>query len=845
MLRITDAAIQPFEQKHTNLVRRLAPEGVIMLKRDGRLPFSEPSKIAVYGSGARKTIRGGTGSGEVNVRHFVTIEEGLEKAGFVITSKDWLDAYDQVRAEARTSFIEEVKEVARKTGTNPALVGMGRTMTEPEYDIPLCGEGSKAIYVVARNSGEGADRKIEPGDMYLSETEIRDILAANEKYENFVLVLNVGGMVDLSQVKDVKNIMLLGQLGTPTGDVLADLLLGKSYPSGKLAMTWASLEKYPSTREFGGLDDTFYKEGIYVGYRYFDTFNVMPDYPFGFGLGYTDFKIEIGEFAANEKDITVDVAVTNCGHHVGKEVVQVYVSKPEGVLDQPFQELISFAKTKELKPEETQVLQLCFPTTLMASYDISQASYVLEKGEYIIRVGNCSDDTTVCGILVMDGEAVISKVKNICPEWGFDDLRGCRTIKSEKFENMPRIYIHSDKVESNEVSYNTNETIPDIDDAVRWDEVISGLRTLDEFVGSLSLEELIYLCLGYFEEDNEAASIVGNACVSIAGAAGETTRRLREKQLPSMTMADGPAGIRVSEQYKIVGGKPKGLTSSISDLTEFFDEETLKHMAEMELPPTPEELVAKTHYIFCVAIPIGTTVAQTWSMDVAEQFGDIVGSEMQMFGINFWLAPAMNIQRSPICGRNFEYFSEDPLISGRIGGAITKGVQKHEGCAATLKHFVCNNQETNRFSSNSAVSERALREIYLKGFEICVKESQPHAIMSAYNLVNKEHICNRKELITDVLRSEWKFKGIVMTDWFATQTYVTDQSGRKNKYPVAYASGCIKAGNDLCMPGGKTDFEDILNALQEQNHPYHLSIGDIQRCAKRILQKIQCLGGSV
>lgn len=842
MLRVTDTTVQPFEHMHIQKVRELAPEGVLMLKRNGTLPLLAPSKIALYGSGARKTIRGGTGSGEVNVRHFITIEEGLEKAGFEITSRDWLNAYDKVREEARVDFIEEVKEVARKTGMNPALVGMGRTMTEPEYDIPLYGEGATAIYVVARNSGEGADRKAEPGDIYLTKSEIRDILAADEKYENFVLVLNVGGMVDLSPVKDVKNIMLLGQLGTPTGDVLADLLLGKSYPSGKLTMTWAALEKYASTREFGGLDDTFYREGIYVGYRYFDTFRETPDYPFGFGLGYTEFEIKVKDFVANEKEVAVTVTVKNSGRYAGKEVIQVYVSKPEGVQDQPYQELITFKKTKELLPGETQVLHLSFQTTSMASYEMDRASYVLEKGEYIVRVGNCSNDTTICGILEMDDDAVTWKVKNICTDWGFKDLCGCRAIKTEECQATPHIVLHSEKVELLEANYSINKPIPGNSDVFSWDDVINGYRTMNEFVGSLSKEELTYICLGYFEEDNQAASILGNACVSIAGAAGETTWRLKEKKLPSLTMADGPAGIRVSEQYKIVRGKAKGVTSSISDLTEFYDEETRRRMAEMVPKQTQEELEAQIHYIYCVAIPVGTMVAQTWSVDVAEQFGDIVGSEMEMFGVNFWLAPALNIQRSPLCGRNFEYYSEDPLISGKISSAITKGVQKHKGCGTTLKHFACNNQETNRFSSNSVVSERALREIYLKGFEICIRESQPHAIMSAYNLVNGEHICNSKEVMTDLLRCEWKFNGIVMTDWFATQSYVTDQSGRKNKYPDASAAGCIKAGNDLCMPGGKTDYIDILKALHDQNHPYHFSIDKIRICAKRILEKIQELG---
>ena len=237
----------------------------------------------------RKTVRGGTGSGEVNVRHFVNIEEGLTNAGFTLTTKEWLDGYDAVWAQAREGFVNGIREEAKKLGVPAMMLGMGRTMREPDYSLPLDAEGDIAIYVLARNSGEGSDRKPEAGDINLTETEIRDILTLNEKYDKFVLVLNVGGMIDLEPVKEVKNILLLGQLGTPTGDVLADLLLGKAYPSGKMTMTSTGIQKYPSTEGFADPDDTCYKEGVYVGYRYFETVGEKTEYPFGYGLGYTTF----------------------------------------------------------------------------------------------------------------------------------------------------------------------------------------------------------------------------------------------------------------------------------------------------------------------------------------------------------------------------------------------------------------------------------------------------------------------------------------------------------------------------------------------------------------------------
>lgn len=311
MIRITDSKVQPFEMKHTEAVRSLAPECTLLLKKDGNLPFEKPCTVALYGNGARKTVKGGAGSGDVNVRHFTTIEEGLEKAGFEIISKNWLDSYDRLIEETHSKFIANIKEKAKELGAAPAMYDMKKEIPAPEYDFPLDTSGEAALYVLSRNSGEGADRTSAKGDIELTDTEIRDILKLDENYKKFVLVLNVGGMVNLKPVERVKNILLLGQLGTPTGDVLADILLGKSYPSGKLAMTWTDLSDYPSTEGFGNMDDTFYKEGIYVGYRYFNTVNKAPLYPFGFGLSFTEFKTEVNSVTVSGSKIIAEVTVTN------------------------------------------------------------------------------------------------------------------------------------------------------------------------------------------------------------------------------------------------------------------------------------------------------------------------------------------------------------------------------------------------------------------------------------------------------------------------------------------------------------------------------------------------------
>ena len=311
--------LNDYERKHADTVRHLAPECTVLLKKDGAFPLSAPGKIALYGAGARRTVKGGTGSGEVNSRYFVTIEEGLEKAGFTVTTKPWLDAWDETVAAARKAFADEIRARAKQKHTLAVMEGMGAVMPMPEYSFRLYGDGDTAIYVLSRISGEGADRTPIKGDILLTESEIRDILLLNDRYARFMLVLNVGGPVDLSPVAAVKNILLLSQLGAETGHVLADLLLGKSCPSGRLTTTWAAWQDYSSIGDFGDQDETRYREGVYVGYRYFEAVGKQPLFPFGFGLGYTEFETELN--GADEKQVMV--TVKNVGAYPGKETVQL------------------------------------------------------------------------------------------------------------------------------------------------------------------------------------------------------------------------------------------------------------------------------------------------------------------------------------------------------------------------------------------------------------------------------------------------------------------------------------------------------------------------------------------
>ena len=550
-IRIESPEVQEFEKQHIAAVRRLAPECMVLLKNDGTLPLQEAGKLALYGSGARKTIKGGTGSGDVNVRHFVTVEEGLQNAGFTLTTGDWLDGYDQVVADARAAFygaLRKEADAAGVTGPHMMMYAMGKACPEPDYELPLNGEGDTAVYVLARNSGEGADRKPEAGDIRLTPTEIRDILALKEQYEKFVLVLNVGGMVDLEPVKTVGTVLLLGQLGSATGDALADVLLGRAYPSGKLTMTWAPIEDYASTEGFGDPNDTYYKEGIYVGYRYFDTIGYVPTYPFGYGMGYTTFAVEPKGISADASHISVTASVTNTGAAAGKEVVQVYYSAPAGKLDKPYQELAGYAKTKELAPGESQEVTVTFATQSMASYCVECASYVMEAGTYLIRVGSSSRDTHIAGAVALDETKAVEKVKNICGDSGFEDLKPewnpiAYEREADEKDKAAVIEIKAADLAVRETVYQEEpEEIP-AGPCVRFEEVVNGTKSLDAFVAGLSDEQLAYLCIGAYKEAEDLMEVIGNASSTVAGAAGETTHQLEDLGTPVLVMADGPAGL--------------------------------------------------------------------------------------------------------------------------------------------------------------------------------------------------------------------------------------------------------------------------------------------------------------
>ncbi len=832
------------EKRNMERVRRIAAEGMVLLENSGVLPLKADGRaLAVFGSGIRKMVKGGTGSGDVNSRTVINVEQGLEDAGFRIATRSWLDRFDAACTEKGTEYITSYKAILQEkgfAGVNWALDNPYRDPDVPEITLEDMKGTDRdcAIYAIARTSGEGADRKLAPGDYELSDREKDNLRTLTAHYEHTVVILNVGGVIDtkfLRKLKGIDAVLLMSQPGCAAGYALADVLTGKVSPSGHLTSTWAeNYSDYPCADTFsylsGDLDDSYYHEGIYVGYRYFDSFNVRPAYPFGFGKSYTEFDLSVKRVEICGESVRVTASVRNTGSaYAGRETMQVYVSQPQGKLDTAYQVLAGFAKTSQLAPGQEETVTVEFPIRSLASYDEDRAAYVLEQGTYYVRIGTHSRNTHIVAALELNEEVVTEQLQNrVKPDCELNVLRAepnqfyAYLSESAEKANAPRLEIIPATIPTRTADYTerTVELQTDKTAPVTLEDVVTGRATLDDLTAQLTVPELAALTVGASRGGFGGASTVGTASGAVPGAAGDTTSELADSRgITNLVLADGPAGLRLSKSFVTdgQGNELPGLgESSFGNLFE---------MLGVPAAQRPEDAV--DYYQYCTAIPIATMLAQTWDPAAVEEAGDVVGEEMEELGVALWLAPGMNIHRNPLCGRNFEYYSEDPLLSGVFAAADTRGVQKHPGCGTTIKHFALNNQEDNRNHSNSHCTERALREIYLKGFEIAVKAEQPLSLMTSYNLVNGIHAANHKELITDILRCEWGFKGLVMTDWGTTDA----SSGFK--YGSSSPVLCIKAGNDLTMPGSQEDVDAIAGAVGTE-----LALAELQACAKRVLAMV-------
>lgn len=865
----TSPEISEREIRNQNRARKIAADGMVLLENDGTLPLAKGGKIALFGNGARRTVKGGTGSGDVNSRTVVSVEQGLENAGYEVLTKKWIDAYDSKVQNAQNVYFSKVRERIQEKGINAILEIFGEPFTEPEIDAVSEADITDldtdiAVYVIARNSGEGKDRTPTPGDFLLHENEEKSIALLAERFEKLVVVLNVGGVIDtrfLRSCEGINAVLHMSQAGNIGGDALADVLDGTVTPSGHLTDTWAEkYEDYPCAMTYshmnGDIDDEYHREGIYVGYRYFDTFGVKPAYPFGYGQSYTTFCCTADSVKREKDRIVVQASVTNTGDvYSGREVVQVYVSAPKGKLEKPYQELKAYAKTKLLAPGEKETVTMEFPVASLASYDEGRASYILEPGIYYVRVGVNSRKTAVSAALLIEQEIVTEVLKNCLPiDCEMEEMTAEGAVpytyagekEEKKTAEKNAIVIPADAISCTKAKYcDLNAEIPDpgVETKIRMDDVMSGQFTLDQLVGQLTVEEMADLCVGTSRGGLGSVSIVGAASSLVPGAAGDTSSKMiDDRNIRNMVLADGPAGLRLTPYFVTYadGNMIPGVGAAPMPGFELLAE-------GMPKPEIPED--ARHYYQYSTAIPIATLLAQTWDEEAIEAAGDIVGEEMNEFGVTLWLAPGMNIHRNPLCGRNFEYYSEDPLVTGKCAAADTRGVQKHPGVGTTIKHFALNTQEDNRNHENGHVHERAAREIYLKGFEIAVKEAQPMSIMTSYNLVNGIHTANSYDLLTSIARQEWGFAGVVMTDWGTTGNMMNSIGDEKYKYGHSSPAECIRAGNDLIMPGSENDVNDIIASVgaSDKGVPYPITKGDLQACAKHILyilSKSSCYDGA-
>ncbi|MFG6394337.1 MAG: glycoside hydrolase family 3 C-terminal domain-containing protein [Lachnospiraceae bacterium] len=798
------------EIAHGKLARKLAAEGIVLLKNDGLLPLKAAEPVALFGGGAGHTITRGIGSGDVNNRESITIYQGLKAVCASVTSKSWFLDYQERYIKARALWKEKILKDAEGMDNpfdayakNPFSLPDGRNITKEDIK-----GASVAVYVISRIAGEGKDRRLAEGDYYLSIREREDILYLCQENIPVVLIINSGAPVEiagiLQEAANIKAVLYISLPGQEGGNAVADMLYGKVVPGGRLTSTWAaSYKDYPCAASYGYLNGNLekeeYREGIYVGYRYFTSFNIKPLFPFGYGLSYTSFEIKFEDIKITGTNINVCVSVKNTGDcYSGREVVQVYITPPQTGIYKEYQKLAGFAKTGVLKPGDMQKLSITIRQKQLASFSEEIDSWITENGKYGVWTGSNANSLELVALLDVKETVLLGHTSKICTKTKiFQELtaseyainRNKEWLETAEKQNIP---VYGFKPQKEEIK-------------------ISGMPPAAEG----KTEELIPLLHGGI---TEGASMLGSSGIHVPGSAGETAGITdgtsgRKRYL---VMADGPAGLRLQQSYETdkTTGKIYN-TGVLGSLENGFLQEKIHHDN------------TDTFYQYCTSFPAGTLLAQTWDTKLLEEFGMAVAKEMEEFNTGLWLAPGMNIQRNPLCGRNFEYFSEDPLLSGVMAAAVTNGVQNGGKCGVTIKHFACNNQEDNRMGIDACISVRALREIYLRGFEIAVKESKPAVIMTSYNLINGVHAAENKDLCTTVARNEWGFKGVFISDW---NTTVPEDGSVPWK--------CIAAGNDIIMPGNTADSENLHKAYKDGK----LAEEDIRSCAGRVTALIKKYG---
>lgn len=767
-------------EKYTAKARQAVAEGqVLLLNQNHVLPLPKGSHVAVFGRMQLHYYKSGTGSGGmVNVNKVTGILEALEESEDVQVYEPLVGVYREW--EKDHPFDEGVG-----WGNEPW------SQEEMELNEALVEEAAEkneyAIVILARTAGEDKDNKMLEGAYCLTSIEEDMLQKVRKSFAKMIVLLNTGNIMDMSFMDQYRPdaVMYVWQGGMIGGLGTVDVLTGKVCPSGRLSDTIAAqMSDYPADPYFGGLEQNLYVEDIYVGYRYFESAaksKVL--YPFGFGLSYTTFSMEAGGFSYAENQVSFVMKVTNTGSVAGKEVVQVYAKAPLGKLGKPARVLIDFKKTKELKPGECAELAFAIPTSVFASYnEVSTAGmpvgWVLEAGEYTIYAGGNVRDAYAVGSFTLDELQIVEECRSaLAPTTAFKRMK--MTAANEHAEAAGVYEVAMEEVPLRVVSpeEKRNAELPESyemtgDRGIKLADVKAGKATLDEFVAQLTEEELASIVRG---EGMGSPKVTAGT----AAAFGGVTKSLLEKGIPCGCCDDGPSGMRLDSGMK------------------------------------------------AFSLPNGTLLACTFNTQLNEELYAFTAVEMIKNRVDILLGPGMNIHRHPLNGRNFEYFSEDPLLTGKMAAAQVRGL-KSAGMTGSLKHFCGNNQETRRHTSNSIISERALREIYLRGFEIAVKEAKADAVMTTYGPVNGIWTSSNYDLVTDILRKQWGFEGVVMTDWWA---YVCREGDKPAKTDFATM---VKAQNDLYMVCPDSEKNEHGDNTVESLHDGSLTLGELQRCAKNI-----------
>lgn len=749
--------------KYLDTAAKMVSEGIVMLKNENNaLPLDTDKEVAVFGRIQFHYYKSGTGSGGmVNVTKVVNILDGLIDNGVKVNEK-LLDTYRKWDKE------------------NPFDLGEGWggepwSQKEMPLDEGLVKETAKscetAIVIIGRTAGEEQDNRLEAGSYLLSDDEIAMLTVVREHFKKVVLLLNVGNIIDMTDINRIAPdaVLYVWQGGMTGGKGTADVLTGKVSPSGKLPDTIAyKASDYPSDANFGREKSRdIYAEDIYVGYRYFETFakeKVL--YPFGFGLSYTEFEIKTVKAEITEGAVKLSVLVKNIGSYKGKEVIEVYCEAPQGRLGKAARVLCGFEKTRELVPQEEQVVEIAVDISKLASYDDSgvtgnKSCYVLEAGEYKFYVGSdvrsaeyaCSfeqgeDFVTERLTQALAPVESFERIKPVCEGGAFSIGREAVPVSevdesARRLEKLPK-----------KIAYTGDKGIK------LWD-VKNGKNTMDDFIAQLSDYDLSCIIRG---EGMGSPRVTAGT----ASAFGGVSENLNGFGIPAGCCSDGPSGMRLDCGTK------------------------------------------------AFSLPNGTMIASSFNKELTSELFTFMGLEMAANKVDCLLGPGMNIHRHPLNGRNFEYFSEDPFLTGKMAAAELKGMAG-AGVTGTIKHFCANNRETNRHFIDSVVSERAIREIYLKGFEIAVKEGGASSVMTTYGRVNGLWTAGNFDLNTVILREEWGFKGFTMTDWWAN---INVRGKEPDKTDLA---AMARAQNDVYMvcPDGEKNDDNTLAALEN---------GGIERC---------------